>query len=155
MGANSTTNYYGSVPPPVVKYYVQDKLKASRGLTFPIGASRDQGGFLSASTGHKKVTNALHQLLQTERGERVMLPKFGCNLQKYMFQPLDADIFRAIKKEILYSCQNYLQGASVIKLKVLKGNDIGKWGESSLHILLTLQMHEDDQTVFSEEVIIQ
>ena len=62
-----------------------------------------------------------------------MLPKFGCNLQKYMFQPLDADIFRAIKKEILYSCQNYLQGASVIKLKVLKGNDIGKWGESSLH----------------------
>ena len=97
---------------------------------------------------------ALHQLLQTERGERVMLPKYGCNLQKFLFQPLDRTTFKAIKEEILFSCENYLDGATVRKISVLAGGEVGSMGNHALHIALLLQM-DDDEAIFNEEIIIQ
>lgn len=155
MGANSTVSYYGTDYNPYTKDYITDKRRGGRGLTFPLGAEKKTGGFLSANSGMRRVSQALHQLLRTERGERVMLPKFGCNLKKFMFQPLDALTFNQIKEEVLYSCYNYLQGATVSKLSVLQGNEIGRFGEHSIHIILVLQMQDEMHTVFTEEVVVQ
>ena len=85
MGANSTVNYYGTTYTPLTKELVSDKLKTRRGLSFPTGKNKGEGGLFKANTGVKKVKDALNQLLLTERGERVMLPKFGCNLKKFLF----------------------------------------------------------------------
>jgi|TARA_R110002020_G_scaffold404373_4_gene614426 phage baseplate assembly protein W len=155
MGANSTVNYYGTGYTEGTKRYISDKLRGGKGMSFPTGINKKTGGFVSSNTGITKVKDALHQLLKTERGERVMLPKFGCNLKKFMFQPLDSKTFGQIKEEVLTSCNNYLEGATVKKLSVLKGSDVGKFGESSIHILLILQLNDEAETVFSEEIVVQ
>jgi len=155
MGANSTVNYYGTEHSPLTKEYISDKLLGGRGLSFPTGKNETMGGFFAVNTGVKKVKDALHQLLKTERGERLMLPKFGCNLRKFLFQPLDSLTFQAIKEEVLFSCYNYLKGATVQKIRVLKGDDFGNFGTASIYILLVLKLNSEDQTVFSEEVVVQ
>ena len=155
MGANSTVNYYGTDYSPRTKKYVSDQLKSGRGMVYPIGEEKKTGGFVSSNTGVRKVKDALQQLLKTERGERVMLPKFGCNLKKYLFQPLDYQTFTEIKEEVLFSCSKYLQGATVQKVRVLQGDKVGKFGESSIHILLVLKLTDESETVFCEEVVVQ
>ncbi len=155
MGNNSTTSYYGADYTPTTKDFISDKRQGGLGLAFPLGIRRNTGGFFSNSTGISKVRMALHQILLTERGERVMLPKFGCNLKKFLFQPLDQRTFTAIKEEILHSCHNYLDGATVRKISILSGGDVGGVGTSELRIILLLQMNDEQQTVFTEEITIQ
>tara|TARA_R110001583_G_scaffold52130_1_gene162144 strand:+ start:80 stop:547 length:468 start_codon:yes stop_codon:yes gene_type:complete len=155
MGNNSTTSYYGASYTPTTKDFLTDKRKGGLGLAFPLGIRRNTGGFFSNSTGISKVRMALHQLLLTERGERIMLPKFGCNLKKFLFQPLDQNTFNAIKEEILHSCHNYLQGAEVRKISILSGGDVGSVGTSKLQVILLLQMNDLEQTIFTEEITVQ
>jgi len=154
MGANTTVNYYGTPYSPLTKEYISDKLRGGRGIAFPTGRLKTKSGFCAANTGVTKVKDALHQLLKTERGERLMLPKFGCNLKKFLFQPLDAITFQQIKEEVLFSCYNYLQGATVQKIRVLKGLNVGNFGTASIFILLVLKLTEDG-TIFSEEITVQ
>lgn len=38
------------------------------------------------------IRQSLHILLSTSLGERVMRPKFGCNLRRLLFEPLDVTL---------------------------------------------------------------
>jgi len=84
-----------------------------------------------------------------------MLPSFGCNLKRYLFQPLDEDTFESIKQEILFSFKKYIVGARVLKLSVFPLGESGPAGGNSLKIILVLQLIEDDLTVFDVEVQIK
>jgi phage baseplate assembly protein W len=52
------------------------------------------------------IRHSLHILLSTRPGERIMQPTFGCNLEKLMFEPLDASLKTyvedIVKTAILY-----------------------------------------------------
>ena len=98
------------------------------------------------------IKNSVKQLLRTEKGERVMLPNFGCNLRKYLFQPLDQTTFENIKREILYSFKNYIVGANIQKLAVFPLGETGPAGGNSLKVLLTLQLDTADLEIFDVEV---
>ena len=88
MAANQTVNVYGKIPPRYIKQSPTSKRQEVYGLAFPLG-SAPNGGFLSKKSGVDLIKGAVKQLLLTERGERIMLPNFGCNLRKFLFQPLD------------------------------------------------------------------
>jgi len=152
MAANQTVTVYGKPPPPFMQEAVTQHKKSIYGLNFPLGEEKAKGGFFQKKTGLALIKDAVKQLLLTESGERILLPNFGCNLRKYLFQPLDEDTFEAIKEEIVFSFERYIVGARILKLSVTPFGEVGPAGGNSLKVRLILQLVEEDLTVFDVEV---
>lgn len=153
MAANQTVTVFGSEP---VRYFNQTVVSTRKpryGLAFPLGKST-LGGFFSKSEGIQLIKGAVQQLLLTDRGERVMLPNFGCNLKKYLFQQLNEGLFEEIKREIQQSFYQYIVGASLVKVGVFPTGDAGPLGGNSLRVVLSLKLNVADLEVFDVEVII-
>ena len=151
MAANQTVTVYGRKSATYITDGPTSKRKEVCGLRFPLGSSPD-GGIFSRTTGVNMIKNAVHQLLLTERGERLMLPNFGCNLRKYLYQPLDESTFEAIKREIQYSFRNYIVGAKINKLAVFPLGELGPAGGNSLKVILSLILDSADLETFDVEV---
>lgn len=83
-----------------------------------------------------------------------MLPNYGCNLRKYLFQPLDETTFKNIRTEIQTSFYNYIVGAEIAKLTVLPTGVLGPAGGNSLQVILTLRLNTADLEVFDVGVTI-
>jgi len=152
MAANQTVTMYGLKPPPFMERVPTEKRKVTFGLNFPLGQNKTTGGFFQKISGVGLIKDAVKQLLLTERGERILLPKFGCNLRSYLFQPLDEETFENIKEEIRFSFENYIVGARILKLAVIPLGPLGPSGGNSLLVRLSLQIVEDDLSVFDVEV---
>jgi len=155
MAANQTVATYGDTYFPPDVRGTAELHKVTYGLSFPIGKQKLKGGFFKRESGKNLIKDAVHQLLKTERGERVLLPRFGCNLRKYLFQPLDEATFEGIKREIVVSFNRYIVGARLKKLKVVPYGDLGPAGGNSLLVTLTIELREADLTVFDVEVVIK
>ncbi len=61
------------------------------GWGFPPGFSRGSGG-VSMTSEEEDIRASLAILLSTRVGERVMQPKYGCNLERLLFEPLDTGL---------------------------------------------------------------
>lgn len=151
MAFNQQVNVYGQVPPSYYNEGPVSKKTEVYGLNFPLGSDVEKGGYFKKISGVKMVRAAIRQLLLTERGERVMLPEFGCNLRKFLFSPLDENTFTAIKDEIRTSFQRYIVGASIVKLAVFPTGDTGPSGGNSLQIILTIKLDTEQTQVFDVE----
>jgi len=151
MAANQTVSIYGKIPPRYIKQVPTAKRQEVYGLAYPLGSAPD-GGIFSRHAGVNMIKDSVKQLLQTERGERLMLPNFGCNLRKYLFQPLDESTFEGIKREIQYSFKNYIVGANIAKLAVFPLGVAGPAGGNSLKVVLSLKLDTADLEIFDVEV---
>lgn len=151
MAANNTVTVYGSIQD---RYNIQQPISARQeicGLHYPLGSSRN-GGVFNKISGINMIKAAVEQLLLTERGERIMLPNYGCNLKRYLFQPLDETTFSSIKREIQTSFRNYIVGARITKLSVFPTGDSGPAGGNSLKVILSLKLDKSDLEIFDVEV---
>ena len=122
------------------------------GLKYPLTKNLSRGYF-SKESGEALIINNLHQLLLTERGERVMLPDFGANLKRFLFQPLDQQLYTAVKEEVLHAINRYAPGVVVRKLSVLPLDGFGEEGLQRLQVKLIVGIREDVDT--STEVIVK
>jgi phage baseplate assembly protein W len=152
MAANQTVNVYGIIPDKFSLQAPSSKKKEVYGLTFPLGLEKNNGGFFKKNSGINLIRQSVKQLLLTEKGERLMLPNYGCNLRKFLFQPLDENTFTAIKEEIRNSFSNYIVGAKIVKLAVFPTGDTGPAGGNSMQVILTLELDADELRVFDVEV---
>lgn len=59
-----------------------------RGWSFPPTFIRDRAG-VEMLEEEADIASSLEVLLTTARGERVMLPQYGCNLEELVFESLD------------------------------------------------------------------
>src|SRR3954471_3648085 len=59
-----------------------------RGWSFPPAFDRASGG-VAMLDGEADVASSLHILLSTARGERIMVPQYGCNMDELVFEALD------------------------------------------------------------------
>ena len=153
MAANVTTNLYGTVQGRYNIQPVKSKRKSIYGLNFPLGSSKT-GGIFSKNSGVNMIKQSVEQLLLTQRGERIMLPNYGCNVRKYLFQPLDEETFERIIDEIETSFNNYIVGARIDKIQVFPTGDTGPAGGNSLQIILKLKLDTSDLEVFDVGVTI-
>lgn len=70
------------------------------GINFPFKDS-ERGFYLDMTTTDAEETRAmLMHLLLTNKGERFMLPEFGSDLLKYVFEPNDAKTITDLKLDI-------------------------------------------------------
>jgi hypothetical protein len=153
MAANTTTTTYGYIQERYNIQPVKGQKKEIYGLNYPLGSTQ-YGGIFSKSSGINMIKNSVEQLLLTERGERVMLPNYGCNLRRYLFQPLDETTFQGIRNEIETSFRNYIVGAKIQKLAVFPTGESGPAGGNSLQVILTLKLDKSDLEIFDVGVTI-
>ena len=151
MAANVTTTVNGNISAGYLLKDPKSQKKATYGLLYPLGANPKRGYF-SKATGIELIKSAVKQLLLTSKGERVMLPNYGCNLRQYLFQPLDQVTFEQIKKDIQTSFRNYIKGPILTKLTVFPTGDAGPAGGNSLQIILSLKLDSSELETFDVEV---
>ena len=60
------------------------------GWGFPPAFSRESGVHMVSD--EEDIRQSLQILLSTEVGERVMQPKYGCNMNRLVFEPLDTSL---------------------------------------------------------------
>lgn len=76
-----------------------DKNIIGRGWSFPPSFVKDgSSGEVVMTEGSEDIDNSLHILLNTAFGERVMRPEYGCDLRRFLFDPINANMEAYIKK---------------------------------------------------------
>ncbi|MEO6086112.1 MAG: GPW/gp25 family protein [Umezawaea sp.] len=65
-----------------------DRPFLGRGWSFPPSFDRAVGGVRMLER-EDDVASSLHILLSTARGERIMVPQYGCNMDELVFENLD------------------------------------------------------------------
>jgi uncharacterized protein len=75
------------------------------GLGLPL-ACNDRGA-LPVAEGPEKVRQSIAILLDTEPGERLMRPGFGCGLRRYLMQPNTTATRSAMQRDIEQALRNW------------------------------------------------
>ncbi len=69
------------------------------GWAFP-PAFDNESGTVNMVSNEQDIRESLNILLSTSLGERVMQPKYGCNLTDYLFEPLSSSMIGFIKERV-------------------------------------------------------
>lgn len=69
-----------------------------RGLASPLRVT--EAGGMARANGSDRISQAIFVILETEPGERIMLPEFGCPLQQFIMEPNSYATHAAIGREI-------------------------------------------------------
>ena len=152
MSNKLTENIFGTQPSPFIKKSIQSKKSNIFGLGYPLHKNRTFGGYFTKVTDVELIKGAITQLLNTEKGERVMLPDFGCSLRRFIFQPFDENLFLAIRKEITFSFNKYIKGAQILSLAVQPLEESGVAEGGGIKVVLRVQLLSEDFAVFDVPV---
>jgi phage baseplate assembly protein W len=69
-----------------------------RGWKFPIEVNK-RGG-IALTEYEEKIRESILIILQTAKGERVMLPEFGCDIHNFVFEVINTSILTMIKSAV-------------------------------------------------------
>lgn len=154
MANSLTENLFGITPKPFNELSSPSKKKELFGLQYPLHQNKNIGGYFTKITGRDLIIGAVRQLVRTEKGERVMLPDYGCSLKRFLFEPLEENIFVAIRKEILNQFNKYILGARLLSIKVLPGAKNSTSESNSIQVILKVQIRSEDLAVFDIPILL-
>jgi phage baseplate assembly protein W len=93
-----------------------------RGWAFPVVPdARDRG--LPLAEGAEKVRQSIWAILDTEPGERVMRPDFGCGLRRYLMEPNSVATRALIRNDVEQALQRWEPRIKLGAVDVLPGDD--------------------------------
>ena len=106
------TTFTGSINEPEELIYDPTGI----GIVYPFNTA--DGLFQSTYTTFETVRSNLKLLLDTEPGERVMMPDWGVPLRKYLFEQITDDIKLRIKDTVTMSVKKWIPEASIISINI-------------------------------------
>ena len=92
-----------------------------RGWNYPVAPV--EAGRLEYAAGADKVAQLIWIILDTEPGERVMRPSFGCGLRRHLMAPNTTATRALIKHEVQIALANFEPRITVTDLQVTPGDD--------------------------------
>ena len=129
MTTSDDIKIFGKTPPRSIARTVDIKDPELAGMRYPL-PKEPARGYFSKAVNTELVNSGLRDVIRTVRGERFMLPDYGCNVRNFLFEPLDEGTFLSIKDDITTSIRKYLKKVTIAKLQVTKQ------GESDLRVIL-------------------
>jgi uncharacterized protein len=93
------------------------------GWSFPPSFNRNSGTVQMVSD-EEDIKQSLNILLSTSLGERVMQPKYGCNLNDYLFEGLSSSTIGYIKERVANSILYYEPRIIVEQIEVTADDDM-------------------------------
>jgi len=115
-------------------------------IDFPFRDSKKGFYFNLNSTDKSAIRSDLMHLLLTNKGERLYLPDFGCDLRKYIFEPNDQITHDKIKDSLNESIKQYIPNLIVDEIS-FSHNDIDEL------IIVTLKYTVTEGTFSSNDNI--
>lgn len=98
------------------------KKSLGSGMSFPILPS-DHRRELSYASGADKVRQAIWIILETEPGERVMRPAFGCGLRRYLMKPNSSATRALMQRDIERAISSWEPRIRLQEVRVEPGDD--------------------------------
>jgi len=95
--------------------------RLGQGLAQP--TAPDVAGRLPVISGSEKVRQAIYTLLDTDPGERVMRPDFGCGLRRYLMHPNNPATRAAIQREITQAMTRWEPRVKLVDIAVTPTDD--------------------------------
>ena len=80
-------------------------------------------GNLDYAAGADKVAQSIWIILDTDPGERIMRPTFGCGLRRYLMKPNTSAIRALIKHDVEIALANFEPRIQLTDLQVDPGDD--------------------------------
>ena len=124
MAVSTNVNLIGKRSAPIISKTVDIKDDELIGMSYPL-PKKPERGYFSRSVNAKLVNSGLRDVIRTVKGERFMLPDYGCNVRNFLFEPLDEGTFLAIKDDVVTSIRKYLKKVSIGKIQVLRDGETG------------------------------
>ena len=140
-----------------VKKYTQDENKNIKiGIDYPVNLSisGSDGYFQSTTTTIEAVKNNIRNLLKTEQGERLMQPKLGLNLKKYLFEQYTIELRDRIKNEINDVFKFWLPFVEIQRLEISMNDINSDVGRNTMSISIDFNITRDPTTFESIEITI-
>lgn len=93
-----------------------------KGLYFPLRPNRD--GKLSFLGGAEKIRQSIWLVLSTARGERVMLPEYGCGIHDLLFDTNTAALRSSVQSEVQEALTRWEPRIDVLDVRVEPGGEL-------------------------------
>ena len=93
-----------------------------RGPAFPIVPTGPLGAIPSAE-GPDKVRQSIWIILETEPGERIMRPDFGCGLRRYLMKPNTPATRALMQRDVERALGNWEPRITLQEVRVEPGSD--------------------------------
>ena len=87
-----------------------------RGWRFPVGV--DSRGRIAMSTYEEDIKEAIHIILRTQKGERVMRPDFGCGIYDYVFSPINTATLTLIERSVREAITEWEPRVEIEKIEI-------------------------------------
>ena len=101
------------------------ELDVAVGVALPMNTPRGADFQLNYTTIDQAVSNAKNLLL-TEKGERIMLPTFGCDIQRTLFENITEDTMETLKLNIEENFATFLPYIFINELTITDDSDYHK-----------------------------
>ena len=92
-----------------------------KGWSFPVSPAGD--GALDYTAGPDKIAQSIWIILDTDPGERVMRPTFGCGLRRYLMSPNTTATRALIAHDVQTALAAFEPRITVTDLQVTPGDD--------------------------------
>jgi phage baseplate assembly protein W len=92
-----------------------------RGMGLPLFPP--QPGRLAFAEGPEKVRQSIYIILDTEPGERLMRPSFGCGLRRYLMRPNNTATRTLIQRDVERALAAFEPRISLTRVDVEPGED--------------------------------
>ena len=109
-----------------------------RGAGLPLAPDK---GRLPRAEGTEKVRQSILIILDTEPGERVMLPEFGCGLRRFLMQPNGAATRAGIERAVRDALPFLRQAKEVLVVEIGENNSKSQGKKSLADVTRFLGRH--------------
>lgn len=92
-----------------------------KGWSFPVAPGADNS--LDLTQGPDKVRQSIRLILETEPGERIMRPTFGCGLRRYLMKPNTVATRSLIASDVTQALAAWEPRIKVSEISVDPGDD--------------------------------
>lgn len=147
MPLNEETFVYGFNNVKEADIRTKSKSANFRGFNFPMGENKNSSYFELIS-GKKLYTKNLVQLTRTNPGERFMLPEFGLNLKKYLFEPVTPFLLQDIRSYINNKITTYAPYLNISEIQISSKSKSQAGFVADLIIKVKCSVREDKDIVF-------
>lgn len=91
-----------------------DRTRAFLGIGWKFPLQVTAGGSIALSSYEQRVQESVYLILNTAKGERVMLPDFGCGIHDLVFAPNNPQTLSAVVQEVRSALVTYERRIDVL-----------------------------------------
>jgi len=109
--------------------------EAGSGVSFPVEVDRTTGG-IALAPAETDIEQAIHLILDTERGERTTQPQFGCTVYEAGFETMRASTHRTINRSVRDAIERWEPRVWVLAVQ----SDVSEWREGRIRVAIEYRL---------------